>query len=213
MTEITETRTIIQYSSLAAIPSDFVGVARVGNELYAGDGTTLAAIASSSMLSTAAQTIAVARHTTADTAGVSLTVTAGSATAAATNKAGGQLILGGGTSTGTGSSGVTIKGHVAGSSGTDDTTAQDMVKIVGNTLGFYNHAVAVQPVCSVSPLTTITHTAPGTPDYAFSDTINSSAWGFSSQDEANTLLKVVAALQAEIADLKVALRSNGTIAA
>jgi hypothetical protein len=78
------------------------------------------------------------RHTTTDTSGNSLTIQGGSATASATNKAGGQLILVPGLSTGTGESGVTVQGCLAGSTGTTDGTLQDMVKVLGNKIGFYN---------------------------------------------------------------------------
>jgi hypothetical protein len=54
----------------------------------------------------------------------------------------------------------------------------------------------------VAPLTTITHTNPSSADYAFANTINSSAWGFSTQDEANTLLSVVRNLQIRVLELE-----------
>jgi len=78
------------------------------------------------------------RHTTANTAGNTLTITAGGATAAATDKAGGNLILQGGLSTGSAESGVTIKGCVAGASGTGDRTQTTGIQVLGNKIGFYN---------------------------------------------------------------------------
>jgi hypothetical protein len=54
----------------------------------------------------------------------------------------------------------------------------------------------------VAALTTITHTNPSSADYAFANTINSSAWGFSTQDEANTLLSVVKNLQVRVLELE-----------
>jgi hypothetical protein len=54
----------------------------------------------------------------------------------------------------------------------------------------------------VAPLTTITHTSPSSADFAFANTINSSAWGFSTQDEANTLLSVVRNLQIRVLELE-----------
>jgi len=78
------------------------------------------------------------RHTTANTAGNTLTIQGGGATSGATNKAGGQLILIPGLSTGTGESGVTIQGCPVGSTGTADGTPADMIKVLGNKLGFYN---------------------------------------------------------------------------
>lgn len=58
----------------------------------------------------------------------------------------------------------------------------------------------------VAALTTITHTAPGTPDYAVQDLINSSAYGFVTKDEGNSVLSVVKNLQVRVADLEARLR-------
>ncbi len=84
------------------------------------------------------------RHTTANTAGNTLTITAGGATAAATDKAGGALILQGGLSTGSAESGVTIQGCVAGASGTADRTQTTMVQVLGNKIGIFNTTPVVQ---------------------------------------------------------------------
>jgi len=54
----------------------------------------------------------------------------------------------------------------------------------------------------VAALTTITHTSPGTPDYAIANTTNSSPFGFSTQDEANTVLSVIRNLQIRVLDLE-----------
>ena len=68
----------------------------------------------------AARTAWMERHTTADTAGNNLTIQAGGATSAATNKNAGDLILAPGTATGTGKSKVIIQSVLAGSTGTAD---------------------------------------------------------------------------------------------
>jgi hypothetical protein len=70
----------------------------------------------------AARTIALVRHTTANTAGNSLTIQAGGATASATDKAGGNLLLKPGISTGTGTSSIELYASPAGSTGTADNT-------------------------------------------------------------------------------------------
>ena len=92
----------------------------------------------------AARIFWVERHTTADSVGNSLTIQAGGATVAATNKAGGQLILLPGLSTGSAESGITIRGCVAGSAGTGDNSLQDMIKVLGNKLGVFNTTPVVQ---------------------------------------------------------------------
>ena len=84
-----------------------------------------------------ARTFWLERHTTSNTAGNSLTITAGGATSGATDKAGGNLLLQGGLSTGTGESGVSIYGCVAGASGTTDRTQTIAIQTLGNKIGFF----------------------------------------------------------------------------
>ena len=98
----------------------------------------------------AARTNTLARNSVTNTAGNSLTVNAGGATVAATDKAGGQLILGGGLSTGTGESGTTLQGCVASGTGTTDNAQQDMVKVLGNKLAFYNATPITKPAITGS---------------------------------------------------------------
>lgn len=61
-------------------------------------------------------------------------------------------------------------------------------------------------------LTTITYTAPGTPDYAIQDLVNSSAYGFVTKDEGNTVLSVIANLQARVNGLETKLVALGLLA-
>ena len=60
-------------------------------------------------------------------------------------------------------------------------------------------------------LTTITSTAPGTPDYAIQDLVNSSAYGFVTKDEGNSVLAVVANLQTRVEELETALQTYGML--
>lgn len=62
-------------------------------------------------------------------------------------------------------------------------------------------------------LTAITHTAPGTPDYALQDLTDTGGFGFKTKDEGNTLLAVVANLQARLAQVEAALEGVGIVAA
>lgn len=59
----------------------------------------------------------------------------------------------------------------------------------------------------VAALTTITHTSPGTPDYAIANTTSTTPFGFSTQDEANTVLSVIRNLQIRVADLEARSRA------
>jgi hypothetical protein len=70
-----------------------------------------------SFIGTASKTFGVDRHTTANTAGSLFTINAGGATLGATDKNGGNLVLSGGMSTGTGSSGVMFYGYPAATTG------------------------------------------------------------------------------------------------
>lgn len=80
----------------------------------------------------AARTIWMERHTTANTAGNNLTVQSGGATSGATDKNGGDLVLSSGTATGTGSSNITFKTAPAGTTGTTDRAPATAMTILGN---------------------------------------------------------------------------------
>lgn len=75
------------------------------------------------------------RHTTSNTAGNNLTISAGGATSGATDKSAGDLILSSGISTGTGTSKIQFQTVPAGSSGTSDNAAGIRLAIQGNNIG------------------------------------------------------------------------------
>lgn len=60
-------------------------------------------------------------------------------------------------------------------------------------------------------LTTITSTAPGTPDFAIQNLTDSTPFGFATQDEGNTVLAVIANLQTRVAELETALQTYGML--
>ena len=80
-------------------------------------------------------------------------------------------------------------------------------------VGFWGATPVDQPAALTAQLTSITHTAPGTPDYAIQDLTNSSAYGFVTKDEGNTVLSVIANLQARLAHVAARLEECGLIAA
>lgn len=51
-------------------------------------------------------------------------------------------------------------------------------------------------------LTAVTHQAPGTPDYAMANPVQNTGFGFSTADEMNTALSVIANLQARVLELE-----------
>ena len=61
-------------------------------------------------------------------------------------------------------------------------------------------------------LTTITSTAPGTPDYAILDLTSTTPFGFGTKDEGNSVLAVIANLQARVAQLESRLQALSLIA-
>ena len=75
-------------------------------------------------------------------------------------------------------------------------------------VGFYGTDPVDQAAALTTALTTITHTAPGTPDYAIQNLTPTSPYGFVSQDEGNTVLSVIANLQARVNELEAALDSS-----
>lgn len=81
-------------------------------------------------------------------------------------------------------------------------------------LGFYNIATApiAKPTALTTQLTTLTFTAPGTPDYAIQNLTNAGGYGFVTQDEGNSVLSVIANLQTRVAQLETKLQSLGLIA-
>lgn len=88
-----------------------------------------------------AQTIWSERHATANTAGNTLTIQAGGATSAATDKNGGDLILAPGLSTGTGVAQLRVQGPTKGTTGTADNTLVNRI-IVNGTINLTSGAAS-----------------------------------------------------------------------
>lgn len=62
-------------------------------------------------------------------------------------------------------------------------------------------------------LTTITHTAPSSADYAIQNLTTSTPYGFVTADEGNTVLKVIANLQTRVDELEARLEGFNVIKA
>ncbi len=93
-----------------------------------------------------ARTFWMERQTVSGSVGNNLTITAGGVVVGGTDKAGGNLLLQGGLSTGTGESGVIIYGNVAGSSGTADNTQAIEIQVLGNKIGMFGVTPVIQPL-------------------------------------------------------------------
>jgi hypothetical protein len=83
----------------------------------------------------------------------------------------------------------------------------------GGTAGFYGTTPVVQGAALTTQLTSITSTAPGTPDFAIQDLTQVTPFGFATKDEGNTVLAVIANLQARLAEVESRLETVGLIAA
>ena len=64
---------------------------------------------------------------------------------------------------------------------------------------------------NTAALTTITATAPGTPDYAIANLTDTTPFGFASADEGQTVLTVIANLQVRVAELESKLETYGLL--
>lgn len=98
---------------------------------------------------------------------------------------------------------------------TDTTTGTQIATATDQKIGFFGATPVVQGAEITDELTTITFTAPGTPDYAISNLVDSaggSAFGFASADEGNSVLAVIANLQARVNDLESRLVTYGLLA-
>jgi hypothetical protein len=82
----------------------------------------------------------------------------------------------------------------------------------GGTAGFYGTTPVVQGAALTTQLTSITSTAPGTADFAIQDLTQSTPFGFVTKDEGNTVLAVIANLQARLAQVEARLETVGLIA-
>ena len=84
----------------------------------------------------------------------------------------------------------------------------------GSNIGFFATAVTGQATALTSALTQITHTGPTTPDYAIATPVSSGAgatWGFSTQDEFETIMAVVLNLQTRVDELESKLQAYGLL--
>lgn len=65
------------------------------------------------------------------------------------------------------------------------------------------------PATLTAALTTVTVTAPGTPDYAVQDVTNVAPYGFADAEEARSVLTVIRNLQIRLAEVEAKLTSLG----
>ena len=82
----------------------------------------------------------------------------------------------------------------------------------GGTAGFFGTTPVTKAAVLTTALTSITATAPGTPDYAIANLTVTTPYGFVSADEGQTVLTVIANLQARVNQLESRLQAYGLLA-
>jgi hypothetical protein len=92
-----------------------------------------------------------------------------------------------------------------------DTAEREGIRIEASStapmIGFYGGTAVIRGAALTAQLTTITATAPGTPDYAIQDLVQNTGFGFVTADEGQSTLKVVLNLQTRVAELEARLGS------
>jgi hypothetical protein len=81
----------------------------------------------------------------------------------------------------------------------------------GGTVGFYGTTPVAKGAALTTQLTTITSTAPTTPDYAIQNLTSTTPFGFVTRDEGNSVLSVVANLQTRVSELESRLQAYGLL--
>lgn len=96
-----------------------------------------------------------------------------------------------------------------------DTAAREGLRLEADgsvvRIGFFGATAVVKPTALTTQLTTLTYTAPGTPDYAIADVTQTTPFGFTTADEGRTVLSVIKNLQDRVAQLESKLRSLGLL--
>lgn len=82
----------------------------------------------------------------------------------------------------------------------------------GGTAGFFGTTPVSKAAALTAALTTITASAPGTPDYAIQNLTATSPYGFVTADEGQSVLKVIANLQTRVGELEARLQAYGLLA-
>jgi tryptophan synthase alpha subunit len=86
-----------------------------------------------------------------------------------------------------------------------------VIGAAGGTVGFFGTTPVAEGAALTAQLTTITFTAPVTPDFAIQDLTQTTPFGFVSKDEGNTVLSVIKNLQDRVGQLESRLQAYGLL--
>ena len=92
--------------------------------------------------------------------------------------------------------------------------SNDSIMLMSNAagkVGFFGITAVVQQTELTDELTTVTCTAPGTPDYVIQDLVQNTGFGFVTADEGQSALKVIANLQTRVNELETKLVAYGLL--
>jgi len=99
----------------------------------------------------------------------------------------------------------TPSGFAPASSGLGATQVDDTFDLKNYIEEVSNEVLSTGATAQTAALTTITSTAPGTPDYAIQNLTSTTPFGFVTANEGNSVLAVIANLQARVAELETRL--------
>jgi hypothetical protein len=100
--------------------------------------------------------------------------------------------------------------YIEGALFADRVATLQSLKVTG-TLGFFGTTPTTKQTELTDEFATLTFTAPGTPDYAIQDLIQTNCYGFATKDEGNSVLKVIANLQTRVNELETKLTAYGLL--
>jgi hypothetical protein len=86
-----------------------------------------------------------------------------------------------------------------------------VIGAAGGTTGFFGTTPVTKAAALTTQLTTITASAPATPDYAIQDLTVTTPYGFKTADEGQSVLKVILNLQTRVAELETRLQAYGLL--
>jgi len=105
----------------------------------------------------------------------------------------------------------TPSGFAPASSGLGATQTSDTFDLKEYIIDVTSESLSDGAAAPTAALTTITSTAPGTPDYAIQNLTSTTPFGFVTANEGNSVLAVIANLQTRLSEIETRLANLGLI--